>query len=418
MASLPLWLGFLLLLCALIGFPAGLWWGTRRTRSLSDEVATLREERGRLQAERDAARTRLDEAKASREAELSELKESFKAIGSQAILDAQPALAEHAAQAWTARFQASQVDLDARKESIAALLKPLEERIKEHQERMGQVETSQGRILSEVRLQLEQLSKSSETLAHETEGFRNALRSGASRGRWGEETLRRVVEAAGLSPHCDFEEQVVQGDSRPDLLVRLPGNRCIIVDAKVPDLDALSDAEEGALSERPARIQAHARVLRETIKSLSDRRYPERIEGALDHVVLFLPAESLFSAALEGDRDLIRWASTKRVLLSTPSSLIALLRSVSLGWQYWNQGENTRQVADSAQELMERLRVFAEHLAKVQKGLESASNAWNQAAGSWRLRILPQGQKLSQLGVESREPLAELPDAPGSLRDL
>jgi len=372
----------------------------RETVRLHGELGALREERGKLVAERDGARLRLDELRAEHEAGIGALKESFKVLGTQAVLEAQPLLAQQASQVWT------------------VLLKPLEERLREHQERLGQTETAQGRILAEVRLQLEQLSLSNLTLARETESFRNVLRSGASRGRWGEETLRRVVEAAGLSVHCDFEEQVSEGDSRPDLLVRLPGNRCIVVDAKVPDLDALGDMEDGALRERPARIAAHARVLRDTVKALSERRYPDRIEGAIDHVVLFLPAESLFSAALEGDRDLIRWSAERRVLLSTPSSLIALLRSVALGWQYWNQSENTREVAESARELVDRLRVFAEHLGRVQKGLESAGSAWNQAVGSWQSRVLPQGQKMAELGVEARTPLAQFPEAPTTLREL
>ena len=372
----------------------------RETSRLRGELGALREERGKLVAERDGARMRLEELRAEHEAGIGALKESFKVLGTQAVLEAQPLLAEQASKAWT------------------VLLKPLEERLREHQERLGQTESAQGRILAEVRLQLEQLSLSNLTLARETESFRNVLRSGASRGRWGEETLRRVVEAAGLSVHCDFEEQVSEGDARPDLVVRLPGNRCIVVDAKVPDLDALGDLEEGSLRERPARIAAHARVLRDTVKALSDRRYPDRIEGAIDHVVLFLPAESLFSAALEGDRDLIRWAAERRVLLSTPSSLIALLRSVALGWQYWNQSENTRQVADSARELVDRLRVFAEHLGRVQKGLESAGSAWNQAVGSWQSRVLPQGQKMAELGVEARGGIQALPEASSTLRPL
>ena len=413
----PTWPFAVLLLCAVAAFPLGLWLGLRRARGSIAEILALREERGRLQAERDLLRERLDQSSQERETELHRLQDAFKALGNQAVLDAQPLLADRAAQAFGAHFQAAQVDLDARRDSIAALLRPLEERLREHQEKLSQVELSQGQILSQVRLQLDQLSASNQLLARETEGFRNALRAGASRGRWGEETLRRVVEAAGLSPHCDFEEQSVHGDARPDLLVRLPGDRCIVVDSKAPDLEALSDPEEGPVASRADRIQAHARVLRDTVRALSERHYPDRIPGALDHVVLFLPAESLFSAALEGDRDLIRWAAERKVLLSTPSSLIALLRSVALGWRHWAQGENTRQVAEAARELVERLRVFADHLSRVHKGLETANAAWNQAAGSWRSRVLPQGQKMASLGVEPRDPLGDLPDSPESLRE-
>ena len=155
------------------------------------------------------------------------------------------------------------------------------------------------------------------------------LKSNQARGRWGEETLRRVVEAAGMSAHCDFSEQTQEGEAKPDLIVRLPGDRVIIVDAKVPDLDFLNALEAADPMKRAESLAAHAAKLKATIKALADRDYPRQFPNALDYVVLFVPAESLFSAALEGDHDLIVWAAEKRILLATPASLIALLRSVA-----------------------------------------------------------------------------------------
>lgn len=451
-------------LAALAGLVLG-WWASAwrfATRDLAASLAeqerrsAVREERGRLEAERDAARREaadlraerdraLEEALVAREKlasaqaraeaaeasaherqeaharELASLRQwqaslveeqrnAFRVLGAQALQETQPAILERVKELFATLAEGNRGDLDRRHESIATLLKPLEEQLRAHQERLAQAEQSQSRVLSEVRLQLEQMTRTGDQLARETEQFRGVLRSGTSRGRWGEETLRRVVEAAGLSPHCDFQEQFVAGESRPDLVVHLPGDRHIVVDAKVPELDNLDDGQDP--SQRSARAQAHARALRETVKALSERRYPETVPGSLDHVVLFLPAESLFSAALEGDPDLLVWAANRRILLATPTSLIALLRSVALGWQYWSQSENTRLIARSTRELMDRLQVFAGHLERIHKGLESAGSAWNQASASWRSRVLPAGRKVLELGGGSGEPtLASLPSA-------
>ena len=185
--------------------------------------------------------------------------------------------------------------------------------------------------------QLELLSQQSATLGGETQQLRMALSSNTARGTWGEQTLRRTVEAAGFSAHYDFQEQVSTDDKKRDIIVKLPGNRVIIVDSKALDFDFLSA------------LKSHADKLRGTVKALADRDYPSQFPDALDHVVLFLPAESLFSAAPEGDRDLIAWAASKRIMLATPASLIALLRSLALTWQQSDQAENAREIAAAAE---------------------------------------------------------------------
>lgn len=402
----------------------------REATELRDELSRSREEAAvalerasRVQAKCEALETLLEERQAAHGREMASLRTLqadlveqqrgvFQVLGAQALQETQPILLERVKELFATLSEGNRGDLDRRHESIATLLKPLEEQLRTHQERLAQAEQSQSRALSEVRLQLEQMTRTGDQLARETEQFRGVLRSGTSRGRWGEETLRRVVEAAGLSPHCDFEEQFVAGESRPDLVVHLPGDRHIVVDAKVPELDNLDDGQDP--SQRSARALAHARALRETVKSLAERRYPENIPGSLDHVVLFLPAESLFSIALEGDPDLLVWAAQRHILLATPTSLIALLRSVALGWQYWSQSENTRQIAQSTRELMDRLQIFAGHLERIHKGLETAGSAWNQASASWRSRVLPAGRRVLELGGGAAESsLSPLP--PSSL---
>jgi len=288
-------------------------------------------------------------------------------------------------------------DLEARQQSIKGLVEPLEKQLDSYQKQLQQSEKDQSTTLGAVKTQLELLSQQSQSLANETQQFRMVLKSNQSRGRWGEETLRRVVEVAGMSAHCDFTEQTQADDKKPDLIVRLPGDRLIIVDAKVPELDFLAALDNANGTKRADALAAHAAKLKATIKALADRDYPREFPNALDHVVLFVPAESLFSAALEGDRDLIIWAATRRILLATPASFIALLRSVSICWQHFAQTENTRAIAEAAQELYSRVTTFTEHFQNIRDGLEKAGEAFNKAVGSYERMVRPAGEKIQKL---------------------
>jgi DNA recombination protein RmuC len=338
------------------------------------------------------------EGKQAQEKALTELREAFKALSADALKNNAPEFMRLANETFS-KFQASaKGDLETRQESIKTLVKPLEEQLKIYQQRLQQSETTQAAALGEVKRQLESLAQQSQNLAQETQQFRSVLKSNQARGRWGEETLRRVVEAAGMSVHCDFNEQTQAGDLKPDLVVRLPGERVIIVDAKVPDLDFLSALEAADASKRVESLANHAARLKATIKALADRDYPSQFPHALDHVVLFLPAESLFSAALEGDRELIVWAASKRILLATPASLIALLRSVSVSWQQYAQTENAQKIAETAQELYKRVMKFFEHFNNIRAGLEGAASAFNDAVGSYDRMVRPSGERLLKLG--------------------
>ena len=228
-----------------------------------------------------------------------------------------------------------------------------------------------------------------------------------------------MVEASGLSAHCDFTEQAQAEQGRPDLVVHLPGDRHIVIDAKVPDLSFLNELETSEPAQRKAAIEQHAKKMRETVKTLADRNYPQHIEGALDCVVMFVPAESLFSAALEGDPDLIIWAAERRITLATPTSLIALLSSVKVSWQYHTQSENARVIAEAAQELYSRLGVFVGHFDKIRKGIDSAGKAFNAAVGSYERSIKPSGERVNklQLGETSGEELPNVEPVTEVLRD-
>lgn len=347
---------------------------------------------------REKQETALREMREAGDRALAALRDQFKATAAEALATNNPKFLELANELF-ARFRSqAEGDLGQRQEKIAGLVKPLEEQLRVYQERLQQAEAQQQAALGQVNEQLRTLALQSQTLSSETQRLRVVLSSNQARGRWGEETLRRVVEAAGLSAHCDFDVQVQEGDKKPDLVVRLPGDRLIVVDSKVPDLDfldALNVADEVGRAEA---LRDHAARLKSTIKALADRDYPRQFANALDHVVLFLPAESLFSAALEGDRDLIVWAAERRILLATPASLIALLRSVAVSWQQHEQSRNAQEIAVAAQELFARVVRLAEHLVKMRRGLETASDAFNEAVGSYEGRVRPQGERLARLG--------------------
>lgn len=395
---------------------------------LRGQLAEAATARASAEASRNSADERLAEQRRLHEQSLREtrqaqdkaivdLREAFKALSADALKQTQPEFLRLANET-LAKFQESaKGDLAQRQQAIATLVKPLEEQLKTYQVRLQQSETSQSATLGEVKKHLETLAQQSQSLSNETLQLRRVLSSNQARGRWGEETLRRVVEAAGMSAHCDFSVQSQSGDSKPDLVVRLPGDRVIIVDAKVPDLDFLDAMEAADPVKRAEALSIHAARLKATIKALGERDYPRQFPNALDYVVLFVPAESLFSAALEGDRDLIVWAASRQILLATPASLIALLRSVSVSWQQHAQTENAQKIAEAAQELFVRVCVFTEHFEKIGDGLAKANEAFNRASSSYQARVRPAGQKLTELGgTAAGKNLADVPPVDAALR--
>jgi len=359
----------------------------------------------------------LRDAKASQEKAIADLREAFKALSADALKQSAPEFLRLAEERFGKFQETAKGDLAQRQEAIKGLVEPLKQQLETYQKNLQQAAAAQSGALGEVKKHLETLAQSNVMLAAETAQFRSVLKSNQARGKWGEETLRRVVEAAGMSAHCDFTEQTQRDDKKPDLIVKLPGDRFIIVDAKVPDLDFLNGLESADETKRTAALAEHAAKLKATIKALADRDYPAQFKNALDYVVLFVPAESLFSAALEGDHDLIVWAAEKRILLATPASLIALLRSVSVSWQQHAQTENAQKIAEAAQELFMRVVTFTEHLEKIRGGLDAANRAFNQAVGSYESRIKPSGEKLQKLGGGTGgKDMVELPPLDATLR--
>jgi DNA recombination protein RmuC len=392
-------------------------WLTQSKTALATALANQAAAERILADQKQLQEQNLRDAKAAQEKAIAGLRESFQALSADALKQSAPEFLRLAEQSFGRFQEAAKGDLDKRQESIKVLVEPLKQQLETYQKNLQQSAASQSSTLGEVKMQLELLSQQSASLASETQQFRMVLKSNSARGKWGEETLRRVVEAAGMSAHCDFTEQAMAGENRPDLVVRLPGERLIIVDAKVPDFDFLNAVETADPVRRADALAAHAAKLRGTIKALADRDYPREFANALDYVVLFVPAESLFSAALEGDHDLIVWAAERRILLATPASLIALLRSVSVSWQQHAQTENAQKIAEAAQEFYARVVKFTEFFEKIGAGLDRANSAFNAAAASFQTRVRPAGERLAELGgANSAKALPDVPPVDAALR--
>jgi DNA recombination protein RmuC len=299
--------------------------------------------------------------------------------------------------------QAASGDLEQRRQAIEQLLTPLREQLGRYEQGIRQLELDRQSAYTGLVTQVRQLSETQQRLQSETRNLVTALRAPATRGRWGELQLRRVVELAGMLEHCDFDEQVTatgdEGRVRPDMIVHLPGARCVVVDAKVP-LQAFLDATESVDDEaRRTHFVSHARQLRTHVDSLAKKAYWEQFETSPEFVVAFVPGDPLLSAALEHDPTLFEHALASHVVLATPTNLIAILRTVAAGWQQETMADKAREVQQLGRELYKRLATFGDHLARTGKGLASAVDAYNKAVGSLEKSVMPQARRFNELGV-------------------
>jgi len=287
-------------------------------------------------------------------------------------------------------------------------LKPIRQVLDAYQKRLEEIEKARNDAYGGLRSYLDTLRQANEGLTKQAHELSTALRaSPTARGRWGEVTLRRVVEVAGMSPHCDFDEQASretdEGRRRPDMLIRLPNDRVIVVDSKVP-LQAYMQAVEAADEEaRAAALVRHARHVRERMVQLGQKAYASHIEQSPDFVVLFLPLESAFSAALEQDRGLIEDGMASGVVLATPTTLIALLKAVHYGWRQQAMAENAQQIGETGRELYDRVCVFLKHFEDIGDGLGRAAKAYDAAVGSFERRVRPQARRLAEQSGAGRD---------------
>lgn len=359
---------------------------------LTEEVARQRQALG-------SAQELLDRAE-------SKLRDTFQSLAAEALHTNRGAFLELARASIESLHKDAALHMDSRHKAVDTLVSPLVDTLRKVESRLEASERE--RIETNARL-MEQLSH----LGATTHTLNRALRTPAVRGRWGEMQLRRVVEMAGMLPRCDFDEQrglfSENGRLRPDVVINLPGGRQIVVDAKTP-LDAFLDAQEATADDvRTAKLQAHARQVREHMDKLGSKGYWEQLTESPDIVVMFLPGETLFSSALQHDLTLIEYGLSQRVLLASPITLIALLTTIAHTWRQDALNENYREVAVLGRELYERLARFTEHFDDMRKKLDGAVHSYNQAAGSLESRVLVSARRMKDLEVttEPELPLME-----------
>jgi DNA recombination protein RmuC len=387
-------------------------------RAESDARARVAELDALLAAERAAATERAAAVAAAE----SRLSDTFKALAADALAANNEGFAALAASTIARLREMSAGDAEARATAVEQLVTPVRTTLGELDAHLRALEVARAGAYEGLREQVRALADSQQALRAETGNLVRALRAPATRGRWGELQLRRVVELAGMVEHADFEEQhSVTRDGerlRPDLVVQLPGGRCIAVDAKTPleaFLDAADAVEEGARRDALAR---HARHVREHVRALAARRYDDALPSSPELVVLFLPGEHFLTGALEQDPALVEDALALRIVVATPTTLVALLKAVAYGWRQERVAANARAISEAGAELHKRVGDFAGHLEGLGKRLSGAVAAYNGAVGSLESRVLPGARRLKELGAApNAAELAEVPTVELAVRE-
>ncbi len=402
---------------------AGLRAELKRLPELNDELTTLRRTGENERAARYQAEAQVQALKAEHAARLEELshmnqqmEHKFASLASGVLKQNSENFLSLVSERFQAHSKSADADLAKRHAAIEGLVKPLDQKLGQFGERIKEIEKARSEAYGAIQTQVKHLADGQAALGGETRKLVQALRAPKTRGRWGEMQLRQVFEMAGMAEHVDYElEKSVGTDDglrRPDAIVRIPGGKSIVVDAKTPlegYLDALEaetpDQQQEALLRHSSHVKTH-------VRQLASKSYQSALEETPDFVVMFIPGETFVSAAAEADPSLIEYAFENKVLIATPTTLMALVKSIAYGWQQEKMAENAVEVQKTAKELYDRLATFSKNLASVGKSLSSSVNNYNKAVGSLEARVLPSARKFEAMGVVAQG--AELED-PGQV---
>jgi len=361
------------------------------------------------------------ERKAAQE-KLVGLEQTFAALSNRALQENNAAFLQLAQESLKQFHVQARGDLEMKEKAVENLIKPVREALEKTEQQIRLMENARQEAYGSLTKHLESMVQTQQLLQGETRNLVQALRRPEVRGQWGEMTLKRLAELAGMVEHCDFYEQehtdTDEGRMRPDMIVRMPDGREIVVDVKTP-LDAyLSAVEAGDDETRRKHLEHHARKVRERVRELSSKAYWTQFKNAPDFVILFIPGDQFLGAALDVDRSLLEDALKQKVILTTPTSFVALLRAVAYGWRQESLTANAEHIRDVGEDLYNRLATFSEHLMKLGRSLNGAVTDYNKTVGSFEAKLLPGARKFSEMGVGGDKALEEPERIEKAVRDV